>query len=114
MKTLIGAVAMAALAASSVVASEYDGSWTVAITAEEEHCQRSDLAVVIAGGEVSYDGLFGVEVDGAVAPGGELKLQLAHGEDVVHAFGRLQSASGGGEWRSATLGCAGTWTAARK
>ena len=103
----------AATAQPGHAASDYDGTWSVTIVAEDGNCPSRTVAINVVDGRVSYSGLFGAEANGAIGAGGALKVSFSHKDERVTAKGALKGRRGFGSWASRTRSCGGSWTARR-
>lgn len=94
--------------------SSYDGLWSVVLLTEQGDCDRAyRYGVQIVNGQVQYgDG--SVQISGRVDPRGVVRVSLQYGDQGGSAVGRLSRSSGGGNWSSPSLGCAGRWMAERR
>ena len=92
-------------------ASPYDGSWSVALVAENGNCRASTVAIEVADGKVRYVGAFAAVAEGAVRPDGVLSVTFSHKAATISARGSVDETFGFGSWSSPTQSCDGTWTA---
>lgn len=109
--------AFAALIGTTLVpaaeAASFDGRWSVRLTAASGSCPaRYALPITVDEGQIRLSA-FGANASGRVRGNGKLSLTVSREDDVLTARGALRGRTGSGSWRSATQGCAGTWTAAR-
>lgn len=107
-----GLLAAAALfaAPSAVLASPFDGQWTVTIVTNAGDCQpTATYPVMVADGRVSAAGAG--DVSGKVNPNGVVRVSLQG----AHANGQLSGNNGSGKWNGASAGvaCSGRWHASR-
>lgn len=115
-KPLLALAAIATLASawSAAASTPFDGAWEVQVFSEDTDCEIADAVPIrVADGNVRYRGWFGPSTTGQVTPDGALQVRFAYLGDVVDVAGRLQGATGVGQWVSPTLECIGTWVAAR-
>jgi hypothetical protein len=126
MKTFGGtftAVAVAALltavavepsaAAPNRAVRAFDGAWSVLINTAYGNCGSYRAAVQIADGRVvsnSQD----YAASGYVTSTGVTAVTVASSVGNATGYGRLRGSVGGGQWRSASGECAGTWSAERR
>lgn len=109
----IFASTIAVLSITPLQAGNYDGPWSVELSTEQGQCGLNYKGQVnVSGGHIAESGLF-VQTSGAVDPSGRVAIRMIHGSDQLAAGGRLQGASGGGQWHSPTQQCSGRWRAAR-
>ena len=93
--------------------ANYDGPWSVELSTEQGQCGLNYKGQLnVAGGRIAESGMF-VQTSGAVDPSGRVAISMTRGSDRLAAGGRLQGASGGGQWHSPTQQCSGRWRAAR-
>ncbi|MGB3272622.1 MAG: hypothetical protein WBA66_06975 [Xanthobacteraceae bacterium] len=104
-------IALACAAApSAVLASPYDGQWTVTFVTNAGDCQPSaTYPVVVTDGKITAIGA--AEIAGKVNPNGLVRASLQG----AHANGQLNGNSGSGKWNGASAGaaCSGRWQASR-
>ncbi len=117
---LAGAFAAASVsAASSAMAANFDGNWSLVAQTTNGHCGASQWDVAISGGQVHYPGGaymgFPVGLAGAISPSGRIEVNVAAGPRVGNAAGRLGRHQGGGKWagQGPSGTCSGVWTARR-
>jgi hypothetical protein len=117
---LAGAFAVASIsAASSAMAANYDGYWSLVAQTTDGHCGVTQWDVAISGGQVHYPGGsyqgFPVGLAGAVSPSGRLQVNVAAGPRVATGAGRLGRVQGSGRWagQGPSGTCSGVWTARR-
>ncbi len=104
---------IALLSLTPAQAGNYDGPWSVELSTEQGQCGLNYKGrLTVAGGRIAESGLF-IQTSGAVDPSGRVAIRMTHGSDQLAAGGRLQGASGGGQWHSPTQQCSGRWRAAR-
>ncbi len=119
MRMVASALALLAGMGPSFVASagDYDGKWTVKVTAEEGNCGRSaDYEVNVSNGRISYFSYTSVSLYGTVSPQGDVVVSMRHFSDTAQGNGHLDAKSGAGLWRGIGKysGCAGRWLANRQ
>jgi hypothetical protein len=117
---LAGALAAASIsAASSAMAANFDGNWTLVARTTDGHCGVNRFDVAISGGQVQYPGGafmgFPVGLAGVVSSSGRLQVNVAAGPRVGNAAGRLGRIQGSGKWagEGPSGTCSGVWTARR-
>jgi hypothetical protein len=81
---LAGAFAAASIAAaSSAMAANFDGNWTLIARTTDGHCGVNRFDVAISGGQVQYPGGafmgFPVGLAGVVTPSGRIQVNVAAG-----------------------------------
>ncbi|RIK97640.1 MAG: hypothetical protein DCC74_06860 [Proteobacteria bacterium] len=95
---------------SAVLASPFDGQWTVTIVTNAGDCQPSaSYPVVVSDGRISAAGTG--ELAGKVNSSGVVRVSLQG----AHGNGQLSGNSGSGKWNGASAGvaCSGRWQASR-
>jgi hypothetical protein len=117
---LAGAFAAASIAAaSSAMAANFDGNWTLIARTTDGHCGVNRFDVAISGGQVQYPGGvfmgFPVGLAGVVTPSGRIQVNVAAGPRLGNAAGRLSRLQGSGKWagEGPSGTCSGVWTARR-
>jgi hypothetical protein len=123
MRSIAGAVLLAATLIVSVLASatdgragtKFDGLWSVVVYTSSGPCDASyRFSGQIVNGEISYAYSM-IQVNGRVEASGATHVQVtasdAHGE----AHGHMTATQGGGTWsgQGPNGRCAGTWAATR-
>jgi len=98
-------------------ATPFDGQWSVSIVTESgDTCDRAyRYALRITDGNITYgDPAF--DVSGRVAPNGQVRVVVRHGQQMAVGTGRLSHDSGEGTWsgQSPSARCAGYWEAERR
>ena len=95
---------------SAALAAAQDGNWSVLIITEKGSCDRGfRYSVNVSNGRVKYQGDAAVNLTGAVAPNGLIKVSIRVGDQGANGTGRLSASSGVGTWRGA-----GSWEAERR
>jgi hypothetical protein len=117
---LAGAFAAASIsAASSAMAANYDGYWSLVAQTTDGHCGVTQWDVAISGGQLHYPGgsFKGAPVGlaGAVSPSGRIQVNVAAGPRAATGVGRLGRVQGNGRWagQGPSGTCSGVWTARR-
>jgi hypothetical protein len=104
---------IALLSLTPVQAGNFDGPWSVELSTEQGQCGLNYKGQLnVSAGHIAESGMF-VQTSGAVDASGRVAIHMTHGSDRLAAGGRLQGASGGGQWHSPTQQCSGRWRAAR-
>jgi hypothetical protein len=93
-----------------------DGTYVVSVRGSSGACAGRSLSYVlqVRNGNISYGG-GDATVSGRVGAGGATSLQVASGDRVGNASGRLSHGGGSGGFRGQVAGspCVGTWGARR-
>jgi hypothetical protein len=104
----------ASLPSGAAGRSVFDGLWSVEIITQRGDCDRSlRYALRIVDGRVHADDQR-YQVEGAVAPGGAIRVIVAEAGRSASGVGHLTHDRGRGQWRTSTNECAGEWIAARR
>ncbi len=106
------------LAAPAALArTPFDGNWSVSIITDAgDTCDRAyRYALHIADGRITYDDP-AFDVSGQVAPNGQVRVVVRHGQQQAVGSGRLSRNSGEGLWsgQSPSARCSGHWEAERR
>lgn len=114
---LAASASQPSLAATQIVhhgATAYDGSWSVVIQTTRGDCPAALRAGVhiSAGHLLANDAIYSVE--GSVAPGGAVRVNVSAGGQGAGGYGHLSRNSGQGVWRTRSGECSGQWTAERR
>jgi hypothetical protein len=104
-------------ASAAQARTPFDGRWSVSIVTDAgDTCDRAyRYELHIADGVISYDDpSFGVS--GRVAPNGQVRVVVRHGQQEAVGTGRLSHDSGEGLWsgQSPSARCSGHWEADRR
>jgi hypothetical protein len=95
----------------------FDGNWSVSIVTDSgETCDRAyRYALRITDGRITYDDP-SFDVSGQVAPNGQVRVVVRHGQQEAVGTGRLSHDSGDGVWsgQSPSARCSGHWEADRR
>ena len=115
-RAVLGAALAAALLPAGTVpawaATEFDGTWTVRLEAQQGPCGQSRAVTVdVADGRVTYAGTENVTATGTVPQSGKVQLRFVHGADVLEAKGSVSGNLGWGSWTSPSGRCSGSWSA---
>jgi hypothetical protein len=100
-------------AAHRVGGSPYDGTWSLAIYAQQGDCSSVRVAARIVGGRV-YSEDQSYQANGAVSANGVVRVTVAGSGRSASGSGRLAHNSGAGRWRSSRGECSGSWSATRR
>jgi hypothetical protein len=106
-------------AASSAIAANFDGYWSLVAQTTNGHCRATRWDVAISGGQLYYPGGsyqgYQVGLTGAVSPSGRLRVNVRAGPRFAVGAGRLGRLQGSGTWagQGPSGTCAGIWTATR-
>jgi hypothetical protein len=106
-------------AASSAIAANFDGYWSLVAQTTDGHCGVTRWDVAISDGQLYYPGGsyqgHRVGLAGAVSPSGRLQVTVMAGPRVGNGAGRLGRSQGSGTWagQGPSGTCAGIWTATR-
>jgi hypothetical protein len=106
-------------AASSAIAANFDGSWTLVAQTTDGHCGVTRWDVAISGGQLYYPGGayqgHPVGLTGVVSASGRVRVNVRAGPRDGSGVGRLGTHRGSGTWagEGPSGTCSGTWTAAR-
>jgi hypothetical protein len=112
---LLVITATAPVAAKSARTS-FDGYWSILIVTDAGSCDPAyRFGLRIAGGQLFYNGVSGVELSGRVDVRGRVRVTLRQGDSAAQGSGQLSESSGSGGWQGAspTARCSGHWLAAR-
>jgi hypothetical protein len=102
-------------AAMAKAAPAYDGNWSVLIVTQKGDCDRGyRYPVKITNGVVGYAGQASFNVAGKVAGNGAITVTVSRGDKYARGSGTLSGNSGGGQWKTGSGECSGTWTAERR
>ena len=94
--------------------TRYDGVWSVVIQTTRGDCPAAIRASVqILRGRLSAEDRI-YEVNGRVASGGAIHVNVSSGGHSAGGSGRLRRDTGWGLWRTSSGECAGRWTAERR
>jgi len=95
--------------------AEFDGTWTVSLTADGGFlCGRvKSMTFTAQNGSVRGSGS-GVSVSGQIGSGGSVGLDFQGMGVQGTGSGQLTAASGSGAWNVPAIGCSGSWTAQRQ
>ena len=108
---------LAAAAPPAHAATPFDGRWSVSIVTESgDTCDRAyRYALRITDGNITYDDP-AFDVSGRVAPNGQVRVVVRHGQQEAVGTGRLSQDSGQGTWsgQSPSARCSGYWEAERR
>jgi hypothetical protein len=117
---LTGAVAAASMsAASSAMAANFDGHWSLVAQTTNGHCGVTSWDVAISDGQLHYPGGFfqgfPVGLGGNVSHSGRIRVNVVAGPRVATGAGRLGRIQGRGAWsgQGPSGTCSGVWTATR-
>lgn len=102
---------------SALGQTSFDGSWNVTIVTRSGPCDpQYQFGAQIVDGNVAYDGGGPVNLQGQVAPNGNIWVSVSAGGARADGEGRLSRNFGTGAWRGqGSLGaCVGTWEAVRR
>jgi hypothetical protein len=111
----LGSVAYTAGTASA--RTLYDGPWSVLIVTASGSCDSSyRYGVRISDGNVAYEGIAPISLQGKVTPKGAVRVIVQAGSQWADGVGKLTRNRGGGIWKGQGMGgiCAGTWQAERR
>jgi hypothetical protein len=95
----------------------YDGGWSVVIVTQSGSCDREyRYGLQISNGNVVYEGGGPANVQGHVAPNGNVSVSISAGGEQAYGQGRMSRNAGTGTWRGeGSAGtCAGIWQAERR
>lgn len=95
----------------------FDGIWSVQIITERGACDRAyRYAVRISNGYLVNDFGESVNLQGRVAPTGQIRVSLSSGGQQASGEGHLSRTQGSGTWsgQGSAGYCAGVWEAARR
>ena len=95
--------------------AEFDGTWTVSLTADGGFlCGRvKSMTFTAQNGSVRGSGS-GVSVSGQIGSSGSVSLDFQGMGVQGTGSGQLTAASGSGAWKVPAIGCSGSWTAQRQ
>lgn len=96
----------------AAAAAPFDGSWTVSIATRTGTCQSGSLPIQVRDGKI-VSGNPVVNVQGAVATSGGLRVSVGDGMRKANGSGKLNGTSGSGTWSGGGGICSGTWVAER-
>jgi hypothetical protein len=102
---------------AAIASTAFDGDWNVTIVTRSGPCDpQYRFGAQIVNGNVVYDGGGPVNLQGQVAPNGNIWVSVAAGGGRADGEGRLSPNFGSGAWRGqGSLGaCVGTWEAVRR
>lgn len=101
----------------AAAATAFDGGWSVVIMTQRGACDRAyRYGVRISNGYVSNDGSAPVNLQGRVAPNGNIRVNVSSGGQAAEGEGRLTKYAGNGTWsgQGASGSCSGVWQAERR
>lgn len=116
----LGALAglAAAIATPVSAGTNFDGAYDVEVKTDVGPCEKIyHGTVTVQGGHVVSTGDVGAKAYGLVATDGTVSLQFQrgeHGEEIVHAAGKMSGRTGKGTWSAPIPQCGGRWTAKRQ
>ena len=92
----------------------FDGYWSVSLHTTYGNCPAGyRYPVYISRGIVSNAGGMDAQISGRVDGAGRVRVNVYAQGHSGYGVGRLSRSYGSGSWRSASAGCAGSWTASR-
>lgn len=95
----------------------FDGAWSVLIVTMSGSCDPTyRYGVQINDGEVVYDGVGPITLQGKVTPKGAVRVIVQSGSQWADGSGKMTRNRGGGVWRGQGMSsaCTGTWQAERR